>query len=199
MRRSLIDNVEKSVVAKDEVRTVSNDNTASSRFVQGGMALPGLANMKFGNRVESQSTSPTTYTQTSSPTSAVSAPEMETQFRRPSIPASANRSPSITSLARPVYPPPPVPAIHTRPPSKSTSLPVPSTAPRLRTPSPGLLQRMPSFEGRGQQKEDCPVRKMLTPQKLNLKKQSVEDLRRLYEERAGTASALVEAGRQKTT
>jgi Rho GTPase-activating protein 1 len=56
---------------------------------------------------------------------------------------------------------------------------------------------MPSFEGRGQQQEDCPVRKMLAPKKLNLKKQSVEDLRRLYEERAGTANALVEAGRHR--
>jgi Rho GTPase-activating protein 1 len=32
---------------------------------------------------------------------------------------------------------------------------------------------------------------------MNLKKQSVEDLRRLYEERAGTASVLVQAGKQK--
>ena len=38
-------------------------------------------------------------------------------------------------------------------------------------------------------------RKMLTPNKLNLKKQSVDDLRKLYEERAGTASVLVEAGK----
>jgi Rho GTPase-activating protein 1 len=51
---------------------------------------------------------------------------------------------------------------------------------------------MPSFEARGQEPVE---RKMLTPNKLNLRKQSVEDLRKLYEERAGTASVLVEAGR----
>jgi Rho GTPase-activating protein 1 len=49
---------------------------------------------------------------------------------------------------------------------------------------------MPSFETRGQEPVE---RKMLN--KLNLRKQSVEDLRKLYEERAGTASVLVEAGR----
>jgi Rho GTPase-activating protein 1 len=54
---------------------------------------------------------------------------------------------------------------------------------------------MPSFEARGTGTETGVERKMLTPKKLNLKKQSVEDLRRLYEERAGTASVLVEAGR----
>jgi Rho GTPase-activating protein 1 len=52
---------------------------------------------------------------------------------------------------------------------------------------------MPSFEARSQ--SGVVERKMLTPNKLNLKKQSVEDLRKLYEERAGTASVLVEAGR----
>jgi Rho GTPase-activating protein 1 len=54
---------------------------------------------------------------------------------------------------------------------------------------------MPSFEARGAGPGIGVERKMLTPNKLNLKKQSVEDLRRLYEERAGTASVLVEAGR----
>lgn len=194
-----IDNVEKSVVAQDEVRNISTSGGVPTMPVQGGMALPGLTITKPSSKTGVKRFSPTMYTQedfTTSPTSAVSAPA-ESQFRRPSIPASANRNPSITSLARPVYPPPPVPAITTRPPSKSTSLPVASTAPRLRTPSPGLLQRMPSFENRGQQQEDCPMRKMLTPKKLNMKKQSVEDLRRLYEERAGTANALVEAGRHR--
>lgn len=116
------------------------------------------------------------------------------EFRRPSIPASANRAPTtITGLARPVYPNTPSPPIHpvtNRPTSKSNSLPIPS--PKPRSVSPGLLQRMPSFEARAP-----PVveRKMLAPNKLNLRKQSVEDLRKLYEERAGTANALVEAGR----
>ncbi|KAL6703017.1 hypothetical protein ACN47E_010293 [Coniothyrium glycines] len=190
-----IDNVEKSVVAKEETRNVSNTDLPTVT-IHGGMALPGLTNTKPGADTSVKNSSPTTYTQgdmTTSPTSAVSAFGAESQFRRPSLPASA-----ITSLARPVYPTPPVPTITTRSPSKSTSLPVAGTAPRLRTPSPGLLQRMPSFENRGQKQEDCPVRKMLTPHKLNMKKQSVEDLRRLYEERAGTASALIEASRHRT-
>jgi|TARA_R110002003_G_scaffold448_17_gene19979 Rho GTPase-activating protein 1 len=54
---------------------------------------------------------------------------------------------------------------------------------------------MPSFEARNPPVDPCLDRKMLTPKKLNLKKQSVDDLRKLYEERAGTASVLVEAGR----
>jgi Rho GTPase-activating protein 1 len=58
---------------------------------------------------------------------------------------------------------------------------------------------MPSFESRQQANHGVVERKMLTPNKLNLKKQSVEDLRRLYEERAGTASVLVEAGRWNST
>jgi Rho GTPase-activating protein 1 len=54
---------------------------------------------------------------------------------------------------------------------------------------------MPSMET--QKLDDtCPGRKMLAPKKLNLRKQSVEDLRQLYEERAGTASALIEASRR---
>ncbi|KAF2809284.1 uncharacterized protein BDZ99DRAFT_388645 [Mytilinidion resinicola] len=115
-------------------------------------------------------------------------------FRRPSWPASASRTPTITSLARPVHPSsttakPPGPP----PPAKSASLPVP--APRPRAPSPGLLQRMPSFDPAPSQTP--PNGLALRPHKLNLKKASVDDLRRLYEERAGTAKSLVEAGLHK--
>jgi hypothetical protein len=39
--------------------------------------------------------------------------------------------------------------------------------------------------------------KTLQPKKLNLKKASVDDLRRLYEERASTAEALGRAEREK--
>jgi Rho GTPase-activating protein 1 len=118
-------------------------------------------------------------------------PQPVNEFRRPSWPASANRTPTINSLARPVYPsstaskPP-----GSRPPSKSTSLPVPG--PKPRAPSAGLLQRMPSFEPTS----SPPPSNGLVPRRLNLKKASVDDLRRLYEERAGTAKSLVEAGLQ---
>jgi Rho GTPase-activating protein 1 len=148
--------------------------------------------------------------QLTSPQSAVSAPASEPAFRRPSIPFSAtssttSRSPSINSLARPVYPvTPQVPIINA--PTKSSTLPIPAAAPRLRTPSPSLMQRMPSFENfaKDQQKKDdadsetgLSRGRTLKPKKMNLKKQSVEDLRRLYEERAGTASVLVQAGKQR--
>jgi Rho GTPase-activating protein 1 len=68
------------------------------------------------------------------------------------------------------------------------------------------MQRMPSFENFAkdqQNKDGAQVNsgvargRTLEPRKVNLKKQSVEDLRRLYEERAGTASVLVQAGKQK--
>ncbi|KAK1908321.1 hypothetical protein P3342_009168 [Pyrenophora teres f. teres] len=145
--------------------------------------------------------------------SAVSAPATEPAFRRPSIPFSAttppSRSPSINSLARPVYPKAPqVPIIKHPAPPTATTLPVPTAAPRPRMPSPGLMQRMPSFEqfgakdqsnktADGDQESGVDTGKTLKPKKMNLKKQSVEDLRRLYEERAGTASVLVQAGKQR--
>ena len=168
------------------------------------MALPGLAQLPSLTTVgggavpkkvvrtpsftQSEHNSPVT---TASPLSAEPKPSSAVEFRRPSIPASANRVPTITGLARPVYPSASPNPVTGRPASKSTSLPVPG--PKPRAVSPGLLHRMPSFESR--QPPANIERKMLTPKKLNLKKQSVDDLRRLYEERAGTASALVEAGK----
>ncbi|KAF1839199.1 hypothetical protein BDW02DRAFT_593960 [Decorospora gaudefroyi] len=198
-----INNVEKAVVAQDEAHKSASP---TPMFVQGGMALPGLTgNHNSSTGVKRDPSTTTTYTKpemVTSPQSAVSAPAAEPSFRRPSIPASANRSPSFTSLARPVYPTtPPVPIINHPTAQKATTLPVPASAPRLRTPSPGLMQRMPSFENfakeQPQAQNNGPPRNMLKPKKMNLRKQSVEDLRRLYEERAGTASALVEAARQK--
>jgi Rho GTPase-activating protein 1 len=212
-----VDNVEKSAVAPTPTSASSERSTStyeSSRRGSyqplGGMALPGLT--KLPSLSMTDDTSPTqapkrappnipTFTQSAqgspilsfSPSTMDPKPSSAVEFRRPSIPASANRIPNITGLARPVYPSTPSPPnpITGRPPSKSTSLPVPG--PKPRAISPGLLQRMPSFEGR--QQSGVIERKMLTPNKLNLKKQSVEDLRKLYEERAGTASVLVEAGK----
>lgn len=215
-----IDNVDKSVVAQDDLRKSSEiEGLGPGHVVQRGFALPGLTTPKHSSNTRAKRTpsiphslaeEPTT-TKTTSPvamSSTASPPPYDHQFRRPSIPASASRTPSITSLARPVYPPTPpstlispAPSLSSRPSSKSSSLSTPTSATRLRAPSPGLLQRMPSFEkttAAGQQDETCPVRKMFnSPKKLNLKKQSVEDLRRLYEERAGTARELVEAGRYR--
>ena len=173
-----------------------------------GLALPGLADLQSqkpsnapplkrkaissGTYAAEKTASPTQ----TSPGSASASPTVMAaaaiinEFRRPSLPASANREPNITSLARPVYPV--LNPVTGRPPSKSTSLPVPG--PKPRAPSPALLQKMPSFE---QSKKDGNLAPPPIPRRLNLKKKSVDDLRRLYEERAGTASVLVEAGRKK--
>lgn len=169
-----------------------------------GKALPGLADLHIqktppapplkrkavpsGSYPVEEKNSPTSTTATASPTLVSVAPVNE--FRRPSLPASASRAPNITSLARPVLPT--INPVTNRPPSKSTSLPIPG--PKPRTPSPALLQRMPSFE---QSKKEPRLAPPSTPRRLNLKKQSVDDLRRLYEERAGTASALIEAAKKR--
>jgi Rho GTPase-activating protein 1 len=207
-----VDNVEKTAIAPTPTSASKpswTHDTWTMDRPQGAMALPGLANLSAlamedvtartsaPKRAPPPVPPPFTQSERTSPiTTAPWSPASDTTpasadgFRRPSIPASANRMPTITGLARPVYPSTPINPITNRPASKSTSLPVPG--PKPRTVSAGLLQRMPSFEARGQEPVE---RKMLTPNKLNLRKQSVEDLRKLYEERAGTASVLVEAGR----
>ncbi|KAF2004917.1 hypothetical protein P154DRAFT_518971 [Amniculicola lignicola CBS 123094] len=167
------------------------------------MALPGLADLSIseplkrkavpsakGSPVEAQtSLSPSYVTSDVQPATNAESQLPVNDFRRPSWPASSNRAPTITSLARPVFPP--VHPVTNRPPSKSTSLPIPG--PKPRTPSAGLLQRMPSFEV---SRTPPPLARTVTPRRLNMKKASVDDLRRLYEERAGTVKTLVEAGRR---
>ncbi|UPX16940.1 uncharacterized protein EKO05_0007321 [Ascochyta rabiei] len=200
-----VNNAEKSAAKQDEARTIS-EYGLDRFYPQGGQVLPGLADLPGIDTTSDKKRwmSPTTYTQseTASPSSALSPTQMDTKpasatgARRTSVPFPAtNRGPLITGLARPVYPAPTT-STHThpvtgRPPSKSTSLPVP--APKPRTVSPGLLKRMPSLE---QTKRPEPER--LAPRKLNLKKTSVDDLRKLYEERAGTANVLVEVSRQRS-
>lgn len=201
-KRNLIDNAESTnVQVQLQARRVSEDEEAERRAPKpselkgSAMPIPGLANLYIGasgvgaaSSVKRKAVSGTyTASQGTSPTSATSTTPFN-DFRRPSLPASVNRTPSINSLARPVYPTNP---ITNRPASKSTSLPVPG--PKPRTPSPSLLQRMPSFEASNKGPSLAPPGH---GRKLNIKKKSVDDLRRLYEERAGTASVLVEAGRK---
>jgi Rho GTPase-activating protein 1 len=205
-----VDDAERSAPAPTSTTKTYDPNTRNANHPQGGMALPGLTRLpglsisdesQYAAAPKRAPPAVPSFTQSeqASPVSAISPtgsdlkPASAIEFRRPSFPASANRIPTITGLARPVYPSTPPNPITGRPPSKSTSLPVPG--PKPRAISPGLLHRMPSFESRQQPNQIVIERKMLTPNKLNLKKQSVEDLRRLYEERAGTASVLVEAGR----
>ena len=170
----------------------------SPKQLENRVALPGLADASKREVVKRKAVpsrdsslndqnlvSPTsTKADTDSPSSATSA---AFEFRRPSWSASANRSPTITSLARPIHP------VTSRPASKSTSLPVPGIKPR--TPSAGILQRMPSFEtSKPTPKAAPPLNRTITPRRLNMKKASVDDLRRLYEERVDTAKTLVQAG-----
>lgn len=79
-------------------------------------------------------------------------------------------------------------------PSLSTpgNLAAPPPAFKARTPSPGLLKRMTSMEV--MKKTDAEAEKdRLLPKRLGLKQASVDDLRRLYEVRAGTARTLSSA------
>ncbi|KAI9801288.1 MAG: hypothetical protein M1833_002858 [Piccolia ochrophora] len=116
-------------------------------------------------------------------------------FAKPTGPASARtvsnpvpiKPRTIQNLAKPIqpsainlFPPPPL----------SAAPPVPSTAfPKTRTPSPVLAQRFqPNLPQRAN--SDLGPR---TPKRLQLGDESVEGLRRLYEERAGTAKSLVGA------
>jgi Rho GTPase-activating protein 1 len=193
-------------------------------FSESRMALPGMANMSIADSVkrkpvytpkdapeevdENAGKSDVAISPSQSVTSAdavssswvrrdsVEPQSAVNEFRRPSWPASSNRSPTINSLARPVYPTTTSPK-NAQPPTKSPGLSFPA-APRARAPSPRLLQRMPSFEPPSfQQTSSNGLAPRVPPQKLNLKKASVDDLRRLYEERAGTAKSLVEAGLHK--
>lgn len=117
--------------------------------------------------------------------------EKEGMFTRPTWPASARRvsSPNMTQLhTLPESTAGPGPL---NPGSANANLSAPAFKPR--TPSPGLLKRMTSMETvktmdaqRDRQRE----KEKLLPHKLGLKQASVDDLRRLYEERASTVAKL---------
>jgi Rho GTPase-activating protein 1 len=59
--------------------------------------------------------------------------------------------------------------------------------PKLRTPSAGWLKRVTPQELKTEPLQNG---NKLAPNKLNLKKASVDDLRRIYEERASAAEGL---------
>ena len=116
-------------------------------------------------------------------------------FRKPSWPASANASHSQR-------PPLPTRPSHTVPKASPSTLPqnhlaAPPLFPKPRTPSPGLLKRMETMEA-GLAAKDADVRGR---GRVNLKKQSVDDLRRLYEDRASTVEGLrrAEEARRKSS
>ncbi|KAK5110730.1 hypothetical protein LTR62_005607 [Meristemomyces frigidus] len=110
-------------------------------------------------------------------------------FRKPSWPASATRHPqfSSTTTAVPSSSSPPILPIRASRtfhiPPDNHGLNPPTSGPRARAPSPGLLKRMESMETSNAQPA-------LKPRRLNMKKASVDDLRRLYEDRVSFAEGL---------
>ncbi|KXT10988.1 hypothetical protein AC579_5010 [Pseudocercospora musae] len=131
---------------------------------------------------------------------AVKTPE-DSVFRKPSWPASAARSqgPNIQSLAKPVLPARKsntiVPIITGLDGTHSDS----GVVRKPRAPSPGLLKRMAGMESQEIEKttssSSAGNEKLgVAPRPLNLRKGSVDDLKRLYEERASTAEALAVVG-----
>ncbi|KYG43291.1 hypothetical protein M433DRAFT_112459 [Acidomyces richmondensis BFW] len=150
-----------------------------------------------------------------SPPLATDVGENKSVCRKPSWPASST---TMHSLARPVFTgsstlrhAQTIPIINTPPADNNGGADIPSSTnlPKPRTPSPGLLKRMTSMEQqqqnylsyngneigrvlRPQLNPGSSVQKqgLAEPKKLNLRKASVDDLRRLYEERANTAESL---------
>ena len=113
-------------------------------------------------------------------------------FRKPSWPASRGNQQGIPTLAKPIIPHRPRSHEPTSIAMQSASDEFRTGLPRLRTPSAGLLRRTPSHEqANGQQNGN----NGLQPNKLNLKKASVDDLRRIYEDRASAAEGMAQARR----
>jgi Rho GTPase-activating protein 1 len=103
-------------------------------------------------------------------------------FRKPSWPASRGPQQSVPTLAKPIIPHRPRSHEPTAIAMQSASDEFRAGMPKLRTPSAGWLKRTSSQESKQGNN--------LAPNKLNLKKASVDDLRRIYEERASAAESL---------
>lgn len=176
------------------VNETAAPTTANNRSASDGASLARMAAQRAATNLAAQVSAanasrsePTTGTATTSPDSnVVQSPEStlsegDSVFRKPTWPASARP----TSLAKPVLPP-----RHTQtlPIMSSNNNLAPSNVPRPRAPSPGLLKRMSSMETGST--GEASSQKREGPKKLNLKKASVDDLRRLYEERVHTVKGL---------
>ncbi|SMR60815.1 unnamed protein product [Zymoseptoria tritici ST99CH_1E4] len=163
------------------------------------------------------STSPIDLSRSSSTADRIPSPSRSPSdqhvFPKPTVPA------SHYSLAKPVLAPQrsaTLPGLSMPPPSPSSLSPSPSTAsaegdgrrlsasiPKVRAPSPGLLKRMASMEQAETSsstlggKVGGAVGGSLAvgdAGEKGLRKSSVDDLRRIYEERAGVAQVLVGMG-----
>lgn len=116
--------------------------------------------------------------------------ETDGVFRKPLWPASARPQ----SLAKPMSPPR---HSQTFPMLANDSQATAANVSRPRAPSPSLLQRMQSFGVDSDAEVPSSTHGELESQGLGLKKPSVEDLKRLYEERLNTALGLAKADAAK--
>ena len=153
---------------------------AVAAFAERGSSLPSSS---------SRDSSTAQGLETSTTNSTSSSTDDTTTFRKPTWPASSR---PLQSLAKPS-------PLNLEPRSAST-FPLashsptypPATGPKPRTPSAGLLKRMESMEVGAER--DSTGTSLESPRRLDLKKPSVEDLRRLYEERGKTVESLERAG-----
>jgi Rho GTPase-activating protein 1 len=118
---------------------------------------------------------------------AQSTTDSDPVFRKPSWPASRGPQQSVPTLAKPIIPHRPRSHEPTSFAMQSASDEFKSGMPKLRTPSAGWIKRMTSQELKNEPAQNA---SKLAPTKLNLKKASVDDLRRIYEERASAAEGL---------
>lgn len=193
---------DKAEPASDTSRKASETNAVLARMA----AQQAANNLAQRLTVDAASTSNDPNPIYSAPADMVKSPvsassEGDGVFRKPSWPASATRqAPNIQSLSKPI--------VSVR---KTQTVPIitggesnlyPPHMPKPRSPSPGLLKRMSSMENSSRMVDDSPTRKSsgsLEPRRLNLKKNSVDDLRRLYEERVTTAQSLQSVARRAST
>nr|POF16372.1 isoform 4 of rho gtpase-activating protein 8 [Quercus suber] len=174
--------------AKEESDSTQEKTSPGATSQLARLAAQRVANSMAQRITPSSTTASPVETEVIQPTNilASSSSTDNSAFRKPSWPASATRQ---QHLARPVY-------AHTVPKLQAPSLNPNGTItnlPRHRAPSPGLLKRMesmPVVHTDGASDPPPTNTRNLAPRKLNLRKTSVDDLRRLYEERASTAEGL---------
>ncbi|KAF2770060.1 hypothetical protein EJ03DRAFT_326717 [Teratosphaeria nubilosa] len=208
------DKVDTSPVPPTSLGAANSSHAQSAAKSAAQVAAAGLA-QRLNARSESEIVRPFTR----SPDSIQS--DSDFVFRKPSWPASSSKQqPSIESLIKPILPSQQsqtvsVPTIK-QPPSAAGGMIGSVYQPRPRAPSPGLLKRMstidaaswnPDVSNADKENFGIPTRKVslgvgnAEPSKLNMKKASVDDLRRLYEERVNTAESLkaAEASRRSSS
>ena len=189
-----------------EQRAPEPVSAATARSTSAGSTLARMAAQKAANTLASRMGPPKadgdSDVAVQSPESTTSSDVSEDVFRKPSWPAAAARQqtqPQPQPFTKPALPLrtshtfPMVNASTTNGNGNGNNLAAPSF-PKPRTPSPGLLARMSTMEA-----ANGAANKALEPKKLNLKKASVDDLRRLYEERVNTAEGLKKADEARKT